>query len=158
VPFKKILLLIICFCGLTSLKKPKFQYGILISANQTIDKIPKSISIKIVNSGSAEITLHNLIFEFYIDDDRYFGIFDKLRFFDTALVIGHNQKFDATINFDSLAFSSSIKNKAVSTRDFKKLMKHSKKILILATMSDLDRLRNPLESSTLSRSNTIEEP
>ena len=154
----KTLILFICFCGLTSFQNHKFDYKFIISANQLINRIPKSISIQIENNEQAKIKLNNLVLNFYIDEEGFWGIADNTRFVDKDLVVPPNLKFNKTINFDSLIFTSFDKNKRVSVNDLKNKIKSSKKVNIRASMSDMRKLENPLESSSLTWSNLIEIP
>ena len=152
---KKTLLFLILFCGLTSFQNEKFDYKFTILANQVIDKIPKSITIQIVNYEKSQIKLNNLVLDFYINDDVFWVTFDSIRFVDNDLLLNPNQKFNRTINFDSLTFTS-FDGKTISVVDVKSKMKNSRKINIRASMSDWRKLENPLLSSSLTWSNLIE--
>jgi len=152
----KALFFLTCFLSTTSFKETRGGYKFTISVKQIIDKIPKSITIQIVNNEQSEIRLNNLILVFYIDDEGLWGISDRNRFVNSDLVLKHKQKFNTIINFDSLTFTSFDNNKIISTYDLKKKIKNGKKISIQASINDLRRLKNPLESSSLTYSNTIE--
>ncbi|WP_153798839.1 hypothetical protein [Foetidibacter luteolus] len=152
----KTLLLFSCFCGLTSFQKDKFDYKFIISANQVSDRIPKSITIQILNHEYSKIKLNNLVLNFYIDEEGFWGLADGIRFIDKELVLNPNQKFSKTINFASLTFTGFNKGKGISVNDLKNKIKNSKKISIRASMSDMRKLENPLESSSLTWSNLLE--
>ena len=144
------------FCGLMAFQINKFDYKFTILTNQVIDRIPKSITVQIANNEKSKIKLNNLVFDFYIDDEGYWGIAESIRFVDKDLVLSPNQKFNKTINFDSLVFTSFDKNKSISINDIKTKIKSSKKLSIKASMSDMRKLENPLQSSSLTWSNLIE--
>ena len=137
-------------------KVHKFDYKFTISANQVSDRIPKSITIQILNNEKSEIKLNNLVLDFYIDEEGFWGIADSIRSMDKELVLSPNQEFNKTINFDSLTFTSFDKSKGISVDELKNKIKRSKKISIGASMSDMRKLENPLESSSLTWSNLIE--
>ena len=140
----------------TTFQKHKFDYQFTISANQVIDRIPKSITIQILNNEASEIKLNNLVLDFFIDEEGFWGIAESIRFIDKELVLSPNQKFNKTINFDSVTFTSFDKSKGISVDELKNKIKGSKKISIRASMSDIRKLDNPLESSSLTWSNLIE--
>jgi hypothetical protein len=154
----KTLLLFIFLFGLTSFQKHKFECKFTISANQVNDRVPKSINIQIVNNGQSTIKLNILVLNFYIDEEGFWGIADNIRFGEKGLLLSSNHKFNKTIHFDSLTFTSFDKNKSVSLYDLKNKIKNSKKTSIKASLSDIKKLDNPLESSSLTWSNLIEMP
>lgn len=150
----KILLLFIGLCGLTSFQKDKTNYNFKISATNIVDRIPKSITVKIVNSAKNKVELTNLTFDFFLDEDGYWGTIDNRT--DKNFIVKPNQNVEKLINFDSLTFTSYTNHKVISPNDFKKLIKNSKKTSLKATLNDIRRLDNPLESSSLTHSNIIE--
>src|SRR5258706_4973801 len=154
----KTLILFISFWGLTSFQSHTFDYNFTISVNQVIDKIPKSISIQIVNNEKSKIKLNNLVLNFYVNEESFSGIADSIRFLDKDLILTQNQKFNRILNFDSLTFTSFDKGKNISVNELKNKIKSSKKISIRASMSDMRKLENPLESRSLTWSNLIEIP
>lgn len=152
---KKALFFLMLFCGLTSFQVNKFDYKFTILTNQVIDRIPKNITVQIVNNEKTKIKLNNLVFTFYVDDEGFWGIADSIRFVDKDLVLSPSQKFNKTINFESFIFTSFDKNKSISVNDLKNKIKSSKKTSISASMSDIRKLQNPIESSSLTWSNLI---
>jgi hypothetical protein len=152
---KKAIFFFILFCGLTSFQVNRFDYEFTIVANQVIDKIPKSITVQIVNKEKSKIKLNNLVLKFYIDREGFWGIPDSTRFLDKDLIVSANTKFITTIGFESLNFTNFGGNK-VSIEEIKDKMKNSRVLKIKASMSDMRRLENPLESSSLTDSNLIE--
>ena len=153
---KKVFFPVIFFCVTTSVQSYRFEYNFTISTNQVVDIIPKSFTVQIINHEESKIKLNNLIFTFYVEDEGFWAISDSIRFLEKDLVLRPNQKFRKTVNFDSLTFTSFVSGKNILVNDIKNKIKNSKKLGVKASISDMRKLENPLESSSLSWSNFIE--
>jgi hypothetical protein len=132
------------------------KYSFTITANEIANRIPKTITVQIVNNEHEIITLNNLVFNFYIDDGGYWGTLESVRYLDRSLVLKPKQQLSKTLVFDSLIFTSFVGSKPVSINIIKVKMRGSKRLTIKASMSDLWRKRNSIESSFLTHSNSIE--
>lgn len=145
------------FFILTSFQMDKFNYEFEISITENANRIPKKLTIQIINNESSDIQLNNLVFFILLDNGKGFnGTMDRIRFLDKKLIIKSQKKFKQNILFDSLIFTSFGDNKTVLFENVKKEIIQSKEIKIYATISDMRRFENPLNSSSLSYSNTID--
>jgi hypothetical protein len=154
-PVTKAILLTICFFGLASFQQPAYRYGFFISTH-LIGKIPQHIKVQVANYGHDPVRLSNLVFSFYADNEIFEGTWEKVRFEKNALVLGQKQIFSRTIDFDSLSFWGGGQGQMIPIGEVKKKLRRSKGIMVQATMSDMRRLENLMESSSLARSNAVE--
>ena len=96
-----------------------------------------------------------MTFDIFIDDDGFWGISDS-KPLKKRLHLKPKQKFNATIKFNSLTFTNYVGRKNISLDSLGTKIKRSNEFAIRASVSDMRRLENPLESSTLTYSNVID--
>ena len=145
------------------LNNKKFDYIFSISTNQNTKNFPENLTVEIINNESGAIKLYNLVFDFYVVNDEsgndwngYWATTEKVRFLDKALIIKSKEHFRQTIPISSFKFESFKNNQHVSITEMETMFKNSKHTRIVASMDDLRRLENPLESSSRTWSNVIE--
>ncbi|GAO41769.1 hypothetical protein FPE01S_01_07830 [Flavihumibacter petaseus NBRC 106054] len=133
----------------------KFDYNFTISSSQGLDKTPESITVRITNTETSPLRLSNLIFRFYVDDEGFYAISPGDRFLEKDLTLESQQSFLKTISIDTMYFSGYVDQKTISAIEMRQKLKGSKVVSIQASVSDLRRLANPLESSSLTWSNVV---
>jgi hypothetical protein len=151
----KAILLLTGFYGLASFQKPAIEYDFDISAHR-VGKVPQNISVHFINHSNAALNFSNLVLTFYVDDEGFWGTWEKVRFLKKDLRLAPKQAFNISIPFDSLTIVSFKKERAFPNIELQHKMQGCKKITINASMSDFRRLKDPLQSSSLIRSNLIE--
>ena len=151
----KTILLLTGLYGLASFQKPAIEYDFNISAHR-VGKVPQNISVHFINHSNAALNFSNLVLDFYVDDEGFWGTWEKVRFLKKDLRLAPKQAFNISIPFDSLTIVGFKGESAFPNRELQHKMQRCKKIKIKASMSDFRRLENPLESSSLIWSNMIE--
>ena len=151
----KAILLLTGLYGIASFQKPAIEYDFNISAHR-VGKVPQNISVHFINHSNAALNFSNLVLDFYVDDEGFWGTWEKVRFLKKDLRLAPKQAFNISIPFDSLNIAGFKGESTFPNRELQNKMQRCKKIKIKASMSDLRRLENPLESSSLIWSNMIE--
>jgi hypothetical protein len=151
----KAVLLFTGFYGLVSFQKPPIEYDFNISAHR-VGKVPQNIRVRFINHSNVALNFSNLVLTFYVDDEGFWGTWEKVRFLKKDLQLAPKQGFNMSIPFDSLAIVSFKGERAFPNSELQYKIQRCKKMKIKASMSDWRRLENPLESSSLIWSNLIE--
>jgi hypothetical protein len=141
--------------AIAAFQKPRTGYEFYLSADRT-RKTPQNINVHIINHSTAAIYLNNLVFDFYVDDEGFWGTWEKVRFVKKDLILASNQTFNTTVRLDSLTIVD-YKGRTLSVKELQDRIQRGKKVKIKASISDMRRLAdNPMESSSLVWSNSID--
>jgi hypothetical protein len=151
----KAILLLTGLYGIASFQEPATEYDFNISAHR-VGKLPQNISVHFFNHSTATLNFSNLVLNFYVDDEGFWGTWEKVRFLKKDLRLAPKQAFNISIPFDSLTIVSFKEEIAFPNSELQNKMQQCKKIKINACISDRRRFKNPLESSSLIWSNSIE--
>lgn len=151
----KTILLLTGLYGLASFQKPAIEYDFNISANR-VGKVPQNIIVHVINHSNAALNFSNLVFDFYVDNEGFWGTCEKVRFLKKDLRLAPKQAFNISIPFDSLTIVGFKGESVFPNKELQNKMQRCKKLKIKASISDWRRLGNPLESSSLIWSNMIE--
>src|ERR1700755_3548067 len=94
----KALFLLTGIYGITSFQKPASEYDFNISAHR-VGKVPQNISVHFFNHSNAALHFSNLVLTFYVDDEGYWGTWEKVRFLKKDLLLPPKQAFNISIPF-----------------------------------------------------------
>lgn len=115
----------------------------------------KFINVKLTH-GAGCTPMNNLVVDIYIDNNGYWMIMDDFRFLEKEFNSVNDTTIEKVIYLDLCKFRKFTDSVDIHYSELRNLIYSSKRISILASMSDMALLKNPRSSSSLRRSNLIE--